>query len=76
MAASVFGKKVEELLNKLMEIDEKPQIEQCVRVGTKRESTIRLVKFTFKITLHHHVQGILKLNSARKLRTKDGLGSI
>ena len=62
-------KKVEEVL---IEIDEKPLIEQCVRVGTKKDGSKRPVKCSLKSTLH--VQRIL--NNARKLRTKDGFSSI
>ena len=62
-------KRVEEVL---MEIDEKPLMEQCVRVGVRKEGTMRPVKFTLKS--HLHVQRIL--SNARKLRTKDGFGSI
>ena len=62
-------KKVEEVL---MEIDEKPLIEQCVRVGTTRDGSMRPVKCSLKSTLH--VQRIL--NNAQKLHTKDAMGSV
>ena len=55
-----------------MEIDEKPLIEQSVRVGTERDGSRRPVKYTLKSTLH--VQRIL--NNTRRIRTKDGFSSI
>ena len=55
-----------------MEIDEKPLIEQSVRVGTERDGSRRPVKYTLKSTLH--VQRIL--NNTRKIRSKDGFSSI
>jgi len=61
--------KIEEVL---VEIGEKPPIEHCVRVGEKKVGTVRPVKFSLRSTLH--VQRILI--NARKLRTKDGFGSI
>jgi hypothetical protein len=61
--------KIEEVL---VEIGEKPPIEHCVRVGEKKDGTVRPVKFSLRSNLH--VQRIL--SNARKLRTKDGFGSI
>ena len=61
--------KIEEVL---VEIGEKPPIEHCVREGEKKDGTVRPVKFSLRSNLH--VQRIL--SNARKLRTKDGFGSI
>ena len=61
-------KKIEEVL---MEIDEKPLIVQCARVGTKKDGSMKPVKCSLKNTLL--VQRFL--NNARKLRTKDGFSN-
>lgn len=66
----------EELVNKveevLCEIGEKPPIKDCCRVGLKKDNTMRPVRFSLSSAAHViHV-----LNNARKLRSKDGYGSI
>ena len=56
----------------LSEIDEKPVITECRRVGTQKTGAIRPVKFAVSSADH----AIQVMRNARKLRTKEGYGSV
>ena len=60
---------VEEVLS---EIGEKPRIQDCCRVGLKKEGSSRPIKFSLSSAAHV----IQILRNARKLRSKNGFGSI
>ena len=56
----------------LSEIDEKPVLTECRRVGTQKTGAIRPVKFAVSSVDH----AIRVMRNARKLRTKGGYGSV
>ena len=55
-----------------MEIGVKPVIENCIRFGTKKEDSVRPVRFSLNSSVH--VKQILRYK--QKLRAKDGFRSI
>ena len=65
----VLANKVSEIL---LEIDEKPVVKDCCRVGTKRDNLPRPVKFTLSST--DIVSQVLK--KSRLLRSKEGYKSV
>ena len=56
----------------LSEIDKKPAITECRRVGTQKTGAIRLVKFAVS-SVDHAIQ---VMRNAGKLHTKEGYGSV
>ena len=64
-----ISQRVEELLN---EIDEKPRIQDCCRIGVVKPDTCRPIKFT--LSSIDHVRQILK--KSKSLRTKEGFRSV
>lgn len=64
-----ISKRVEELLT---EIDEKPRIQDCCRIGVVKPDTCRPIKFT--LASNDHVRQIL--TKSKSLRTKEGFKSV
>ena len=64
-----ISERVEELLT---EIDEKPRIQNCCRIGVVKPDTCRPIKFT--LSSNDHVRRILK--KSKSLRTKEGFKSV
>ena len=68
----------EDLLSKvetvLQEIDEKPVVKDCVRVGIKKSGNERSRPIKFSLRNADHVAQVLR--SARKLHTKEGYRSM
>ena len=56
----------------LVEIDEKPLIKDCCRIGDTKDKAIRPVKFS--LSCSDHVMQILR--NVKKLRTKEGFKSV
>ena len=58
----------------LKEIDEKPVMRDCVRVGVKRSGDTRPRPIKFSLSNSDHVAQVLR--SAKRLHTKEGFKSV